>query len=64
MTRAELIERIERMSDDEMERVGPYLEADLDVIDELASVHREIELGRASAKDEPLVDHADVMAAV
>jgi hypothetical protein len=40
MTRAELIECIDRMSDDEMERVGPYLEADLDVIDELAGLHR------------------------
>jgi hypothetical protein len=61
MTRAELMERIDRMSDEEMERIGPYLEADLELIDDLGSLHQEIELGRVSARDEPLGDHADVM---
>jgi hypothetical protein len=61
MKRAALIARIDRMSDDELERVGPYLEADLDAVDQLESVQREIALGRASARDEPLVEHAAVM---
>ena len=61
MTRAELIERIDRMSDDELDQVGPYLEADMDALDELDRVRGEIDLGRASARDEPLVDHATVM---
>ncbi len=61
MTRAELMERIDRMSDAEIDQVGPYLEADMDALDELGGLRREIELGRASAREEPLVDHAAVM---
>jgi len=61
MTRAELLERIDGMSDDEIEQVGPYLKADLDAAGELEGLHREIELGRASASEEPLLEHAAVM---
>jgi hypothetical protein len=61
MTRAELIERIGRMSDTEIDQVAPYFEADMDALAELDGLRREVELGRASAREEPLIDHADVM---
>ena len=63
MTRAQLLERIGRMSDNELDRVGPYLEADLDALDGFEGVEREIALGRESAREEPLMDHEAVMAA-
>ena len=51
------------MSDDELDRVGPYLAADLEALDGFEGVQREIALGRASAREEPLMDHEGVMAA-
>ncbi len=54
--RAELIERIKSLSDDEMERVAPYIEADLDAVDDLDALYAEIAEGRKSAQTEPLLD--------
>lgn len=33
-----------------MERVGPYLEADLETLEDLDALRREVELGRRSAR--------------
>jgi hypothetical protein len=58
--RQALLRRIAALSEDEIERIGPYLEADLDTLIDLDALRDEIELGRASATREPLVgdDHA------
>ena len=61
MTRADLIDRIEALSDDDLAEVGPYLSADLDVIPELDNLQNEVALGRQSAIAEPLVDDAEVV---
>ncbi len=54
--RAELIERIKSLSDDEIQRVAPYIEADLDAVDDLDALHTEIAEGRKSAQTDPLLD--------
>ena len=60
MTRAALLARISSLSDDQVAAVGPYLEADLDAVDELDELRDQIELGRASARTEPLADSRSV----
>ena len=64
MSRDDLVHRIEGLSEEELAEVGPYLTADLDVINELQDLTREVELGRQSARDEPLVDDDDVVQSV
>ena len=64
MNRRDLIERIESLSDEEIERVGPYLEADLDALVDLDELREEVARGRESARTEPLVEHEDVIAMV
>ena len=61
MNRRELIERIEALSEDEIERVGPYLEADLDALVDLDELRAELARGRESARAEPLLDHDEVV---
>lgn len=68
MTRAALLQRIENLTDDEFEQVVPFLEADLDALQEhlpaedLADLVRAAELGRESARTEPLLDNDAVFA--
>jgi hypothetical protein len=62
MTRADVLQRIQGLTDSEFERVLPYLEADLDVANELPNLRGEIERGEESARTEPLLDHESVMA--
>jgi hypothetical protein len=62
MTRADVLQRIQGLTESELERVRPYLEADLDVADELPDLRGEIERGEESARIEPLLDHESVMA--
>lgn len=57
VTRSQLIERIEGLSDDELEHVGPYLEADLEVLGPDGDLVAEIERGQASARTEPLLEN-------
>lgn len=57
VTKSQLIERIQGLSDDELEHVGPYLEADLEVLDSDQDLVVEIERGQASARTEPLLDN-------
>jgi hypothetical protein len=64
VSRPELIERINALSDDELARVAPYLEADLEALSDLDDLRAEVARGRASAQSEPLLDDADVVRAV
>jgi hypothetical protein len=57
VTKSQLIERIQGLSDDELEHVGPYLEADLEVLAPDQDLVAEIERGQASARTEPLLDN-------
>lgn len=56
VTKSELIERIQDLSDEELEQVGPYLEADLEALAPDQDLVAEIERGQASARTEPLLD--------
>lgn len=57
VTKNQLIERIQDLSDDELEQVGPYLEADLEALAPNHDLVAEIERGQASARTEPLLDN-------
>ncbi len=61
MTREQLIERIQSLSDDDLARVAPYLEADLDVAADLDALLDEIRRGRLSTESEALVEHDEVL---
>ena len=57
VTKSELIERIQDLSEEELEQVGPYLEADLQALAPDQDLVAEIERGQASARTEPLLDN-------
>ncbi len=57
VTKSQLIERIQELSDEELEQVGPYLEADLEALAPNQDLVAEIERGQASAQTEPLLDN-------
>ncbi len=61
MTRKQLIDRIQALSEEDFARVAPFLEADLDSTPPPGRLLEEILLGRLSAKHEPLVEHDDLM---
>ncbi|MEM7245696.1 MAG: hypothetical protein AAF533_10150 [Acidobacteriota bacterium] len=61
MTRAELIERINALSDEDLARVAPYLEADLSAVPHHLQLVDEVRLGRASSESEELVEHDEVL---
>ncbi len=62
MSRADVVQRIESLTDEAFDRIAPYLEADLDAADEMPDLRAEIERGLESARTEPLLDHEAVMA--
>lgn len=64
MTREHLIERVRGLSNEEFSRVAPFLEADLESIEELALIHGEIEAGRQNARTEPILESEEVYARV
>jgi hypothetical protein len=61
VTKSQLIERIQGLSDAELEHVGPYLEADLEVVSPDGELVAEIERGQASARTAPLLDNATTL---
>ena len=61
MTREQIIERIRSLSEEDLARVAPYLEADLDALPNLESLLEEVRLGRLSADNDGLVDHDEVL---
>jgi hypothetical protein len=64
MTKEDLIQKLRALPDDEFARVAPFLEADLEAVDDLAALHQEIEAGRGSAATEPVLEAGDVSARV
>lgn len=60
MTKQQIIEKLDTLSDAELQRVLPYLEADLNAIEGLDELHRHIQLGRNSAACEPLQDSSQL----
>jgi hypothetical protein len=62
MTRADVLQRIQSLTESEFEQVLPYLQADLDAAPELPDLRAEIVRGEESARAEPLLDHEAVMA--
>jgi hypothetical protein len=63
-SRKALLRKLGEMSDEQFEFVAPYLEADLESVDALADLHREIAAGRLSAGQEPVLDAETVYARV
>ena len=61
MTREQLIERIKSLSEDDLVRVTPFLEADLDALPNLEDLLEEIRLGRLSAERDSPLDHDEVI---
>lgn len=64
MTRQDLIRKLGALTEEEYARVAPFLEADLDAVEDLAALHVEIEAGRESARTQPVLDAKDVYARV
>lgn len=64
VTKENLIQKLKELSEAQFARVAPFLEADLEAVDDLAILHQEIESGRRSAAKEPILDAKDVYARV
>lgn len=64
MTKEDLIKRLKDLSDVRFSQVAPFIEADLDAVDDLAAWHKEIEAGRRSAASEPILEAKEVYARV
>lgn len=64
MTKEDLIKRLKGLSKGRFAKVAPFIEADLDAADDLASLHKEIEAGRRSAATQPILEAKDVYARV
>ena len=64
MTRSELIERIQSLSESDLARVAPFLEADLDAVADLDDLREEVRKGRESARDQALLEDDQVVEAV
>lgn len=64
VTKEDLIRRLKGLSEDRFAQVAPFLEADLDAVDDLAALHKEIEAGRRSAASEPILEAKDVYSRV
>ena len=62
MTREELVQKLQALSADQYSRIAPFLEADIESVDDLAALHQEIESGRQSADQEPILESKDVYA--
>ena len=64
MTKEDLIQKLRALPDDQFARLAPFLEADLEAVDDLAALYREVDAGRQSATAEPVLEAADVYARV
>ena len=64
MTRSEIIERIQALSEADLARVAPFIEADLDAAGDLDDLRDEVRRARESAATEPLLDDDEVLDAV
>lgn len=64
MTRTQLIDRIQALSETDLARVAPFLEADLDALADLDDLREEVRKGRESARIQPLLEDDEVVQAV
>lgn len=64
VSRSELIQHIESLSDEELEVVEPFIRADLEAVPDLPGLLQEVARGRESARTEPLLEDAEVVEAV
>jgi len=64
VTKEDLIKRLKGLSKEQFARVAPFIEADLEVADDLAALRNEIEAGRRSAATQPILEAKDVYARV
>ncbi len=60
MTRQSVIRKLEQLSSREFARIAPFLEADLDLLEDVAALRREVAAGRRSAKAEPILTAREV----
>lgn len=64
MTREDLISRLRGLPEEQFARIAPFIEADLEAVDDLKELHQEIEAGRRSAATERILEAKDVYARV
>ena len=64
MTKEDLIKKLKGLSKDQFAKVAPFIEADIEAADDLAALHKEIEVGRQSATSQPILEAKDVYARV
>lgn len=64
MTRSQLIDRIQALSEADLARVAPFLEADLDALVDLDDLREEVRKARESARTQPLVEDEAVVQSV
>ena len=64
VTRSQLIERIQALSEADLARVAPFLEADLDALVDLDDLREEVRKGRESARTQTLLEDDEVVQAV
>ena len=64
MTKEELIQKLNDLTDAEYATVAPFLEADLESADDLEALRKEVEAGRQSASTDPILEAVDVYARV
>lgn len=60
MTKDAFLKYVASLSDEQFEKVSPFLEADLEAVDALDELRDEIAEGRASAAKQPLLDADEV----
>jgi len=56
VTREELIKKLKRLSKTQFAKVVPFIEADLETVDELRPITNEIQAGRRSAATQPILE--------
>ena len=64
VTKEDLIQKLKALPEAEFARVAPFIEADLEVADDLGTLQQEIAAGRQSAKTEPILEAKEAYARV
>lgn len=64
VTKEGLIKKLKGLSRGEFAKVAPFIEADLEAADDLAALNKEIEAGRRSAMNQPILEARAVYARV
>ena len=60
MLRNELMQKLQELTAEEFERIAPFLEADLQTLDDLDAIRAEVRRGRESLSKDELLDADDV----